>query len=301
MYWKITACILALMLLTGCTREAPPPTTAAAETTPPITTTVETQLPADTTVPTQVTEITEVTEATETAETTETTVTTETTEETTAPAETTVETEPAHSGLFIPYVTAEEMVTYFNEVCLDAEFVNDGDASVLQRWKMPIYYQVYGEPTDRDLQVLANMCQWLNSVAGFPGIYETTETWQENYSIYFCAQDELIDRMGDQYYNVDGAFTFWYNDNIIYDCTVCIRTDLDQEVRNSVILEELYNSLGPAQDTQLRQESIIYAGYSIPQALHPIDEVILKLLYHPDLLTGMDARDCEPVIRSLYY
>ena len=287
MYRRILAFALVLVLLSGCSLQehfASTPSTSSTEIHPPTdtSTTVETELP-------------------ETSHATTPPETSLATEETAAPIETTVETEPAHSELFIPFVTPEEMVTYFNEVCLDAEFVNSGNASVLQRWENPIYYQIYGDPTDLDLQILNNMCQWLNTIDGFPGIYETAETWQENYSIYFCTQDELIDRMGDEYYGVDGAFTFWYNDNIIYDCTVCIRTDLDQEVRNSVILEELYNSLGPAQDTNLRQESIIYAGYSIPQALHPIDEVILKLLYHPDLLIGMDARDCEPIIHSLYY
>lgn len=287
MYRRILAFALVLVLLSGCSLQehfasAPSTSSAESQSTTDTSATVETELP-------------------ETSHATTPPETSLATEETAAPIETTVETEPAHSDLFIPFVTPEEMVTYFNEVCLDAEFVNSGNASVLQRWENPIYYQIYGDPTDLDLQILNNMCQWLNTIDGFPGIYETAETWQENYSIYFCPQDELIDRMGDEYYGVDGAFTFWYNDNIIYDCTVCIRTDLDQEVRNSVILEELYNSLGPAQDTNLRQESIIYAGYSIPQALHPIDEVILKLLYHPDLLIGMDARDCEPIIHSLYY
>lgn len=287
MYRRILAFALVLVLLSGCSLQehfASTPSTSSTEpqSTTDTSATVETELP-------------------ETSHATTPPETSLATEETAAPIETTVETEPSHSELFIPFVTPEEMVTYFNEVCLDAEFVNSGNASVLQRWENPIYYQIYGDPTDLDLQILNNMCQWLNTIDGFPGIYETAETWQENYSIYFCTQDELIDRMGDEYYGVDGAFTFWYNDNIIYDCTVCIRTDLDQEVRNSVILEELYNSLGPAQDTNLRQESIIYAGYSIPQALHPIDEVILKLLYHPDLLIGMDARDCEPIIHSLYY
>ena len=287
MYRRILAFTLVLVLLSGCSLQehfasAPSTSSAESQSTTDTSATVETELP-------------------ETSHATTPPETSLATEETAAPIETTVETEPSHSELFIPFVTPEEMVTYFNEVCLDAEFVNSGNASVLQRWENPIYYQIYGDPTDLDLQILNNMCQWLNTIDGFPGIYETAETWQENYSIYFCTQDELIDRMGDEYYGVDGAFTFWYNDNIIYDCTVCIRTDLDQEVRNSVILEELYNSLGPAQDTNLRQESIIYAGYSIPQALHPIDEVILKLLYHPDLLIGMDARDCEPIIHSLYY
>ena len=65
MYWKITACILALMLLTGCTQETPPSTTAATETTAAITTAAHTQPPTDTT---QVTEVTEITAPIETTE-----------------------------------------------------------------------------------------------------------------------------------------------------------------------------------------------------------------------------------------
>ena len=194
------------------------------------------------------------------------------------------------------------MVRYFNEVCLDAEFVNGGDATKLQRWEQPVCYSIHGAPTDADLQVLENLVQWLNTVEGFPGISEAEEAWQTNMAIYFCEQPELIDRMGEQYWGTDGAFTFWYDgQDVIYDCTICIRTDLEQEVRNSVILEEIYNSLGPAQDTDLRAESIIYSGYSTPQALHPIDQVILQLLYHPSLSCGMSAADCEAFIRELYY
>jgi hypothetical protein len=68
-----------------------------------------------------------------------------------------------------------------------------------------------------------------------------------------------------------------------------------------VILEELYNGLGPIQDTSLREDSIIYAGYSEPQALTEIDWLILQLLYHPDLQFGMDTEACAEVIRQLYY
>ena len=293
MYQKITACIMALLLLSGCSRIPPAASTAPSKATSSTTTSTETSATAETTVASETTVVTDAA--------TETTEVTQVTEETTAPTETTAETEPAHSQLYLPYVSVDEMITYFNEVCLDAEFSNNGDATVLQRWEHPIYYQVYGDPTDKDLEVLSRMCQWLNNVEGFPGIYETTATWQENFSIYFCSQSELIDRMGDGYYGLDGAFTFWYSDNIIYDCTICIRTDLDQELRNSVIQEEIYNSLGPAQDTDLRAESLIYSGFSLPQAMHPIDEVILQLLYHPSLSCGMSAADCAPLIAALYY
>ena len=59
--------------------------------------------------------------------------------------------------------------------------------------------------------------------------------------------------------------------------------------------------LGPVQDTDLREDSLIYSGYTAPQSLSPVDELILKLLYHPEIRCGMTASECEAVIRSLYY
>ena len=141
-------------------------------------------------------------------------------------------------------------------------------------------------------------CNYYNTS---PGIYETTDPLGANLSINFCTQKEMISRMGDWAYGLDGAVTFWYDNNHIYDATICVRTDLDQHLRNSVILEELYNGLGPIQDTFLRPDSIIYSEFSEPQELTRIDELILELLYHPEMECGMNAAQCEEVIRNLYY
>ncbi|MBR6561952.1 MAG: DUF2927 domain-containing protein, partial [Oscillospiraceae bacterium] len=80
-----------------------------------------------------------------------------------------------------------------------------------------------------------------------------------------------------------------------------VRHDLSQTLRNSVILEEIYNGLGPVQDTNLRPDSLIYQAYSEPQWLTDIDELIMRLLYHPEIRPGMNAQECEQVIRRLYY
>lgn len=273
---RIIVLFLTVLLLVGCTQPAKAPATG-----PAATTTAATP-PAS-------------------SDTASTTQPTETTESTAAPTETTAVTEPAHSELYLSDVSADDIVRYFCEVCLDAEFVHSGNASVLQRWESPINYYIHGSPTDEDLEVIVNFVQWLNSLQGFPGIFEAEEPWQANLAIHFCTQPELVDIMGDQYHGLDGAVTFWYSEDIIYDAVICIRTDLDQYLRNSVILEEIYNGLGPIQDTALRPDSIIYSEFTQPQALTPVDELILKLLYHPDLACGMNAADCEAIIRSLYY
>ena len=184
---------------------------------------------------------------------------------------------------------------------LDAEFINSGDPSRLQKWDVPINYTIQGEPTADDLKILNDFVLQLNYLEGFPGIWEAESPELANLRIHFCDEQTMHALMGDGFVGLDGAVTFWYDRDQIYDAIVCIRTDLDQHLRSSVILEELYNSLGPIQDTSLREDSIIYSGYSEPQALTPMDELLLKLLYHPTLRCGMTKEECDAAIRALYH
>ena len=209
--------------------------------------------------------------------------------------------EPQPPVFCLPGVEAVDVVLYFNEVCLNAEYINSGDPTALQKWTDPICYYIDGNPTTEDLETVHGFEQWLNGIEGFPGMSETGNPTEANLQIIFCSQPELVDRMGSHFWDADGAVTFWYSNNEIYDAMICIRTDLDQTLRNSVILEEIYNGLGPIQDTALRPDSIIYAGFSQPQELTAMDELILRLLYHPAMVCGMDALQCGEIIRLLYY
>ena len=216
-------------------------------------------------------------------------------------AETEAPTPPDHSWLYIPGLSVEDVILYFNEVCLDAEYVSGGDPSKLQKWAEPIYYSLDGPYTDEDLRTLTGFMDFLNTIDGFPGISESQGLPQTNLQIYFRTQQGLVDLMGDNLRGCDGGVTFWYLNDEIYDATICYSTEVSQYIRNSVILEEIYNGLGPVQDSNLRTDSIIYAGYSEPQELTEIDKLILTLLYHPSIECGMDAAQCEAVIRELYY
>ncbi len=206
-----------------------------------------------------------------------------------------------HSELYIDGVSVDDIITYFNEVCLDAEFTDGGDPNFIQKWMSPIYYMIFGSPTEEDMAKLEAFVAWLNGIEGFPGMYEIDHASDVNCEIYFCDHDTMIDQLGTNFYDMDAGVTFWYDYDVIHYAVICYRTDLHQTLRNSVILEEIYNGLGPVQDTNLRPDSIIYSEYSEIQELSEIDEVIIKLLYHPDIQCGMDATACETVIRRLYY
>lgn len=236
---------------------------------------------------------------------TPTTETTAPTSPTTVPPTTEVTTqpeEPTHSVMYIPGVEQEDVIRWYHEVALDAEYTDGGNATLVQKWTGGISYVLLGEPTEEDRRVVSNMVTTLNSISGFPGMQETTNSDYANLKIHFVPESEMQDIMGTDHSGNDGAVTFWYDgNNSIYKGVICIRTDLEQYVRNSVIQEEIYNGMGPAQDTDLRSDSLIYSGYSTPQQMTQVDFLIMKLLYDPKIRCGMTAAECEQVIRQLYY
>ena len=224
-------------------------------------------------------------------------------EPTEAPTEALVASEEEHAELYLPGVSVEDVLTYFNEVCLDSEYTSSGNPNVVQKWVSPIYYSVDGGDTPQDLATIDSMAALLNGIEGCPGIYPADEAEEANLRLHFWNYTMLMENMG-SIVNGEAAnavFHFLYDNNEIYDTEISVRCDVDQYSRNAFILEEIYNSLGAAQDTMLRPDSIIYQEPSVPQELTDIDVLLLQLLYHPSLECGMNAAQCEAVIRELYY
>lgn len=214
------------------------------------------------------------------------------------------ETQPEHSELYIPGLSVEDVITYFNEVCLDSEYVDSGDPTVVQKWAEPVLYTLNGDYTDEDLAAIDKMADILNGIEGYPGFYWTDDPDAANLRINFWSQDELMFEMGEYVQGnlCDGIVHYWYDgNNAIFSEDIGIRADMDQYLRNSVILEEIYNGTGATQDTMLRPDSIIYQEYSETQDLTDVDVLLMQLLYHPAIERGMNAEQCAEVIRMLYY
>ncbi len=261
---KLLALLLALVLC-GCA--APEPTTP--QTTVPVTTIPETTVPP-TTVP-----------------------------------ETTDSTEPLHSILYRDGLDIELVLTYFQEVNNQIEYFDGtGNPSLIQKWRSPLLYRIYGEPTEEDLRVLEAFCDRLNAVHGFPGIREAQEGELETLTLSFLDSDTFFQNFSDVVQGEDawGATQYWFYTatNEIHDAAIGYRTDIPQTDRSSIILEEIVNALGIS-DSELRTDSIVYQYSNENLALSDVDWLLLELLYHPDIDCAMDAEMCEKVIRDLYY
>ena len=212
---------------------------------------------------------------------------------------------PEHSELYLPDVSTEQMIEYFCEVVLDMEYAEGtGDATLVQKWEEPIRYQIYGAPTTQDLEILENLFAQLNDVPGFPGIAPASEGEYGNLTISFMSEGDFRLAFSDLLRGeiADGAVQFWYynNTNDIYSGRIGYRTDISQQTRNSVLVEEIVNLMG-FNDTTLREDSIVYQYSSDITELSPIDWVLVKLLYDPAIECGMNADQCKAVIEQLYY
>lgn len=218
--------------------------------------------------------------------------------------ESSVKTEERHHSLYSADYTVDEVVMYFNEVVLDSEYATgDGDYTAVQKWISPIYYKIDGAYTQEDMAVLTALMDRLNAIDGFPGIYKADTDGVANMFIHFYDYENFNANMGHvvNYEEADGAVEYWYGTetNDIYEMTVGYRTDVDQYIRNSVIQEEIINGLGVT-DSLLREDSIVYQGYSDVQEPSEMDWLLIELLYQPEIQCGMNAEQCEAVIRRLY-
>lgn len=210
-----------------------------------------------------------------------------------------------HSPLYLADHKPDQIWKYYEEIVFDMEYSSGaGDCSLVQKWINPIYYHVNGYPTDEDLTVLTNLFEQLNTIDGFPGIYAADNQESANLTVSFLDADSFWDTFALSVKGEDayGAATFEYNNksNEIHTANVGYRTDLDQDTRTSVIMEEIVNMLGVS-DTVLRENSIVYQYSNDNVVLSDVDWVILKLLYSSEIACGMNAESCRPIIRELYY
>jgi len=212
---------------------------------------------------------------------------------------------PKPEKLKLDGYNAQQIGDYFCEVVLAAEYsYGSGNQHALQKWKEPIYYTIYGNAGAEDLLLVADFAAQLNQIEGFPGMYAAENSEQENFTINLLSSKDMMKSAGHVVEGEDAhgiALWDYYTDkNELYNVRIWVSTDIDQKVRNSVLLEEIVNSIGMGNDTELREDSIIYQEYSETQKLSEMDWVLLKLLYDKRMICGMTETDCRDLISEIY-
>lgn len=226
--------------------------------------------------------------------------------ETTTQAPETTEALKEHSDLFVDGITAEELIKWFAEVELDSEYSEDDGINLVQKWTQPISYTFSGTPTSKDKETVREFVEMINGVEGFPGLTYVYLESNADLVIHFYNRAKFDEKTSDLSNGdlCDGfaTYSFWTDSNEIYEGNVYICNDVeDTDEKRSVIFEEMYQILGPTQDSTEREDSIIYQYSSDATELSEVDWLIFKLLYSPQIQCGMNYEECAETINKLYY
>ena len=179
--------------------------------------------------------------------------------------------------------TAAQITDYFCDVALEVEY-GETDHTVI-KWDRPIYYYISGAATETDLAQITALTDAHNGITGFPGISAVDSAESANLIISFVDSAGMLSAAGD---NFNGYVTVSWSNSNITSGSIYYSTDISQELRSAVIVEELCQSLGLLNDTYDYPESIFYQYHTETDWPTSLDWAIIELLYRTEIRPGMD-------------
>lgn len=204
--------------------------------------------------------------------------------------------------------TDEEVIGYFNEVCLYGEY--DGFRDCIIKYDKPIRYALYGEPSQEDIAHVEKLMEALNSVEGFPGISPASGDCDPEMKIYFSSEtyfeSESACEVPEYSWGYASVLRYIYGDmkGEITNSDVWISEDAHPQLdRNSVICEEIIQSLGLLNDPEYGYYSIFDQNRNDCEWPSALDWAVISAFYDRSIRPGDNAADAlrkaEAFIRGM--
>jgi len=192
--------------------------------------------------------------------------------------------------------TADE-IDYLQEIAFGFEY---GTASeVIRKWAENPRIQLFGVPTVEDMAVLEGVVGELNGLMEEVQV-ELVES-DPTVEVHFAPVSDFPSILPSY---VPGNLGYFYVSfdgfgNINRSVVLLASEGVDQEGRSHLIREEITQILGLSKDSGTYPNSIFYSTWTTTQHFDPIDEVLVEMLYRPQLLPGMAYRPAVDVLRTL--
>ena len=199
----------------------------------------------------------------------------------------------------------KDVISYFKDVALGFELGTT--THVVRKWDHDMKIFVGGTPTTvltAELNRIIDEINGLTSADDF-SISITTDSLESNCYLFFGAGTTfagVIPFFADQIENNLGLF-YVYFDNVENLDQAVVYVDMvrttEVAIQKHLLREELTQSLGLARDSEKYPESIFQQSWTDVTEYAPIDRALIRLLYQPDIKTGLDENSVEPVLEKL--
>ena len=209
--------------------------------------------------------------------------------------------------LSLSSLTAYELnvIDYFKDIALGFEF--GGASEITRRWESEMRIFVGGTPPDylfAELEDIVEEINELTTITSFSARFVDNAS-ESNYYVYFGSAELYAARfpeVGNLAESNWGLFYIYWNGSSQLTnghMYVDIFRANNQEQRH-LLREELTQSLGLAKDSNQYSESIFQQAFSTKTTQYAqIDEDLIRLLYHPDMRTGLSESQVDAVLREI--
>jgi hypothetical protein len=207
-----------------------------------------------------------------------------------------------------PKLTAynESVVRYFEEVALGFEFGNASE--ITRRWEGNMKIFIGGQITPELLAETNKIINEINDLSTTEFMIElVSDTLQSNFYIYFGSGDSyarIFPSLSNLVVSNWALFNvFWDGSNTLVEGYMYVdvrRADLTEQ--KHLLREELTQSLGLARDSYLYSESIFQQSFLTKTTEYaPIDRDLVRLLYHPRMMIGLNRNQVDDVLRAILF
>jgi len=195
------------------------------------------------------------------------------------------------------------VIDYFKEIALGFEFGNA--SNITRKWNSDLRIFVGGKPNSELINELENIKNEINELTtdGFK-VNIVNDIQQSNYYIFFGTGTEYAEKYPSQSNFIDsnwGLFSvLWNGQNQLFSGHMyvdIIRANLTEQ--KHLLREELTQSLGLAKDSPLYIESVFQSTWTRTIQYTPIDEDLIRLLYHPKMSYGLNEKQVDNVLREI--
>lgn len=185
-------------------------------------------------------------------------------------------------SLFSVCQTQEQIKSYFNEIAYSGEFGTG--CNCLTKWGTDIKIFIEGSYSTQDLQAVKNAISELNNVLTKIKISIVIEKSKSNSILYFGTYETFNKKyllFQEDYSFVDGMAVIYpsITPGLIDNTKILICPNIKGSKRNHVILEEITQSLGLANDSMKYPNSIFYDGDTFITSLSKLDKEVITMLY----------------------
>ncbi len=197
----------------------------------------------------------------------------------------------------------EEIVRLFETVVFGSELDPKLASKAVGKWQSPIRLAIQGKPGDRHLEFLGRHAATLSNLTGL-SIMLAKPGEAANITVAFVpraqmskiqiggVKQDLIERLA-----APGGcyFVSWQKAGTIVGAAIVVNTDRDMARINHCLLEELTQTLGLPNDTDVLRPSIFSDNDYLLELSRP-DEIVLRTLYDPRLKPGMPKAEALKVV-----